>query len=221
MKILRKLNLNCIAIITLIATTVFVLSLLNSRPIKHELHENGNCIRIKNSLYDLKDVSDTVGLQHFPILLKDRKTVYKNYGTTKIPKTIHFIFGLKKDSIFGLIQYLSIASAYVTHKNYVIYLHCVNIPTGFYWDMVSSIVVINVIREVNFVFGNPVTTYAHKADVIRLRVLLKFGGMHTYKHVFSPERKLWKSNELWPDMYHKYIHIYIYIYIYIYVYMYI
>lgn len=131
------------------------------------------------SLYDLETVSASVGLHQFPVSsIKDKKALYNNYGITKIPKIIHFVYGLKRDSVFGLVQYLSIASAYVVHKPFTIYLHCANIPTGFYWEMVSNIVVINIVRDVNTIFGNPVIHYAHKADIIRLRALLKFGGIY-------------------------------------------
>jgi len=131
-----------------------------------------------NSLYDLETVPASVGLYQFPVVIKDKKALYNNYGITKIPKIIHFVYGLKQDSIFGLVQYLSVASAYVVHKPYIIYLHCANIPTGFYWELVSNMVVINIIRDVNMIFGNPVIHYAHKADIVRLRALLKFGGIY-------------------------------------------
>ena len=34
------------------------------------------------------------------------------------------------------------------------------------------------VRDVKTIFGNSVTNFAHKADVIRLEVLLKYGGIY-------------------------------------------
>jgi hypothetical protein len=166
--------LNYVGIAILISSLLFVLNLLN-RPEKVGYQYGLD----QKPLYNLEKVPETVGLYHFPVLVKDKRTLCSNqFGATKIPKTIHFVYGLKEDAIFGLVQYLSIASAYIVHKPSVIYLHCANIPTGFYWDMVSSLVIINIVRDVTKIFGNPVIHYAHKADIIRLRALLKFGGVY-------------------------------------------
>jgi hypothetical protein len=166
--------LKYVGIAILISILLFVLTFLNrSEKVGYQFDLD------QKPFYNLEKLSDTVGQHHFPVLIKDKKRLHNNqFGTTTIPKTIHFVYGLKTDAIFGLVQYLSIASAFIVHKPSIIYLHCANVPTGFYWDMVSSLVIINIVRDVTTIFGNPVIHYAHKADIIRLRALLKFGGVY-------------------------------------------
>ena len=104
---------------------------------------------------------------------------------TKIPNIVHFVFGMEKGAKFGLVQYLSIASASAVLKPMHIYVHCTHLPSGFYWDLLTGIVEVRRIKEINSVFGNKVSHYAHKADVARLRALLKYGGIYLDLDVIS------------------------------------
>jgi hypothetical protein len=96
----------------------------------------------------------TTGDYHFPIT-NNKNLLYSNHKSTKIPKIIHFIFSLE---VFGIVQFLSVASAYVIHKGYLIYVHCPNVPTGFYWDMVSSCV--SLIRKIECILCIIYTNFA-------------------------------------------------------------
>jgi glycosyltransferase involved in cell wall biosynthesis len=130
--------------------------------------------------YNVLPVSSTVGSKRFPT---DVSRVIHNMGLekrkpTKIPRIVHFVFGMEKGAVFGLVQYLAVASASrVLHPEHI-YLHYVHLPTGFYWDMLVGVVEIRRIEEIDSIFGQPVIHYAHKADVARLRALLEFGGIY-------------------------------------------
>jgi glycosyltransferase involved in cell wall biosynthesis len=138
---------------------------------------------LKKPLQDLLDEFDTTGF-HYPMSNKYR-TASQNHEFTKIPRIIHFVFGFQNSNSFGIVQYLSIASASVVHKDYLIYVHCPKIPTGFYWDMVSSVVLMNFIRDRNHSPENSAIKYVNEADVIRLRVLLRFGGVYMNLDIIS------------------------------------
>jgi hypothetical protein len=131
---------------------------------------------LQKPLQDLLREHNTTGLYHFH-MKNNKKLLYNNHKSTKIPKIIHFILSLE---VFGIVQFLSVASAYIIHKNYLIYVHCSNIPTGFYWDMVSSVVVINIIRD-----KSSIINYVNEADITRLRVLLRYGGVYMDLDVIS------------------------------------
>ena len=137
--------------------------------------------------YNFSPVSVTVGSKRFPT---DVSRAILNMGLanmnpTKIPRIVHFVFGMEKGAVFGLVQYLSVASASrMLHPEHI-YLHYVHLPTGFYWDMLAGVVEIRRLEEIDSVFGQPVIHYAHKADVARLRALMEFGGIYLDLDVIS------------------------------------
>lgn len=97
----------------------------------------------------------------------------------KIPSIVHFVFNPGESyQPFGLIQYLSIASALNVLKPMRVLVHYRTQPSGFYWDMIKAHVELIRVREVNLIFDRPVRHYAHKADVIRLESLMEHGGIY-------------------------------------------
>jgi glycosyltransferase involved in cell wall biosynthesis len=130
--------------------------------------------------YTVLPVADTVGSKRFPTDVSREivNTGLAKMESTKIPRIVHFVFGMEKGAVFGLVQYLAVASASRTLHPEHIYLHYVHLPTGFYWDMLTGVVEVRRIEEIDSIFGQPVTHYAHKADVARLRALLEFGGIY-------------------------------------------
>ena len=145
-------------------------------------------IDVQNSTYinfpSISTALSTVGLLSNPIILKKPSESILR-PETKIPNIVHFVYGMEKGAVFGLVQYLSIASASAVLKPTHIYMHCTHLPSGFYWDLLVGIVEVRRIKEINSVFGNPVTHYAHKADVARLRALLEYGGIYLDLDVIS------------------------------------
>lgn len=99
-----------------------------------------------------------------------------------IPNKIHFIFLSKenKHKSFGITHYLAIESAFICNPGFSIDLYCDQEPTGEWWDIVKSkeYVKLNIIQPPTEIFGNPVKHPAHQADVLRLEILKKVGGIY-------------------------------------------
>jgi hypothetical protein len=98
-----------------------------------------------------------------------------------IPNDYHFIFGLASDfggKPFSMIHYLSVASCKeVNHPNAMNFYYAYE-PSGFWWEKAKPFLNLVRIREPNEVFGRPLTHFAHKADVLRLQILLESGGIY-------------------------------------------
>lgn len=141
-----------------------------------------------HSAGDIRAIAETMSVGRDQILI-DRNdsqlsTEWK-YGATRIPNIVHFVFGMDKSAVFGLVQYLAVASASTVLRPKVIYIHCLYSPGGFFWDLVSSVVEVRRVHDIDSIFGNPITHYAHKADIVRLRALLEFGGIYLDLDIIS------------------------------------
>lgn len=97
-----------------------------------------------------------------------------------VPKLVHFIHGLKKEGEvkFTMIHYLAVKAAHDFIQPDAIYLHYITYPSGEWWEKARSYLILRQVRTVNTVFGNPVVHFAHKADVLRLEILLTYGGIY-------------------------------------------
>ncbi len=103
-----------------------------------------------------------------------------------IPSIAHFIFGLRpQEEPFHLLHYLAIASCRDVVQPDEIRLHLHHLPYGIYWDLVRPLVTVERIQPVEEVDalgpGDPDMQpfrYAHHADVVRLDVLARDGGMY-------------------------------------------
>jgi hypothetical protein len=96
-----------------------------------------------------------------------------------IPRIFHFI-NISQNGIpnFGLMHYASIKSTIeVNHPDKIIY-HCNVEPSGHYWDLIRSLVVVNYLEVPKEIFGNKIYHIAHAVDILRLQVLLQFGGVY-------------------------------------------
>jgi len=101
-----------------------------------------------------------------------------------IPRVVHFVFGLRsQDEPFHLLHYIAIASCLAVVQPDEIVLHVHELPYGLYWDLARPLVRLErtdpidaVDRAVPEEFRP--FAYAHHADVIRLDVLEREGGMY-------------------------------------------
>ncbi len=99
----------------------------------------------------------------------------------KIPNVFHFVFGLKPDfggKPFSLVHYLSIQSAIEVNQPERVYFHYHHEPAGYWWERIKPQLTLNQVSIPESIFGNPLHHFAHKADVIRLEVLLEYGGIY-------------------------------------------
>jgi hypothetical protein len=98
---------------------------------------------------------------------------------TKIPKIVHFVYGMKDpDPQLDLIQYLSIKSAHEVIKPEKILFHYHHMPTGEWFELIRPLVTLRQVEIPTKIFGNRVDHYAHRADVVRLEALKEFGGIY-------------------------------------------
>lgn len=116
-----------------------------------------------------------------------------------IPNTLHFIFGLAPDfggKPFSLIHALAIESAIAVNKPDKVMLHYVYHPEhpadcNEIWRRISDKVELcRIDYDTTSIFGIPLHHYAHRSDVVRLRTLLRHGGIYLdldtiCKHPFS------------------------------------
>ena len=92
-----------------------------------------------------------------------------------IPNIVHFVY--IKERPWKLHHYLSIKSATrLTPKEINIWLN--DEPEGEWWELTKPLVKLNFINPPTEIFGIPITQPAHKSDVIRLQVLLEYGGIY-------------------------------------------
>ncbi|MCL4639142.1 MAG: hypothetical protein M5Z89_09145, partial [Olivibacter sp.] len=99
------------------------------------------------------------------------------------PESIHFVFGLEKGfgaKPFSFIHYMAVKSAMEINKPKNIFIYYKFEPNGYWWNQVlkeklASPVLISVPRQI---YGNKLYHYAHKSDVIRLMILIEYGGIY-------------------------------------------
>lgn len=97
--------------------------------------------------------------------------------SNNIPKIIHFIhFGYTD---FTFIHYYAIKTAYDNNKNYIINLYNYIKPNNIWFKLASNYIT-NIIYTIppTEIFGNPIESFAHKADIIRLQKLIEHGGIY-------------------------------------------
>lgn len=104
--------------------------------------------------------------------------IVENYNNSiSIPKIIHFIYFGYTD--FTFIHYYAIKTAYDYNPNYIINLYNYKIPENNIWFTLTK-QYINLIHTEppESIYGHTLNTYAHKADIIRLEKLIKYGGFY-------------------------------------------
>lgn len=103
------------------------------------------------------------------------------YDENIIPQISHVVFGLKKQTEeFSYVYYLAIRSFIFYNKPKYVFFWYIYEPYGRYWALIKQFLILNKIDE-NYIFsiGNKIAhKYAHKADLIRMEVLKKYGGIY-------------------------------------------
>ncbi|GAA6050554.1 hypothetical protein JCM3770_005597 [Rhodotorula araucariae] len=126
---------------------------------------------------------------HYPISTPTGNTSFSPTVDRQVPPYVHYVFGLSPTfggAPFNFIHFLCLTSALVTLRPEVIFFHYVYEPDTWYWHRFvadverSGSTRLEMVRErdVTEVFGNPVEHFAHKADVLRLEALYKYGGVY-------------------------------------------
>ncbi len=96
-----------------------------------------------------------------------------------IPRILHFCHGFGDEpGVFHLIHYLAIRSAVHWVRPEKVYFHHAHEPTGPYWEAARPLVDRVEHSIPRDIFGQELRHYAHRADVVRLRELIKTGGIY-------------------------------------------
>lgn len=95
-----------------------------------------------------------------------------------VPNVVHF-FRLQKHTI-SFVEMVNVIAVWCNHKPDKIIIHCdCDQLHGRYWDMVKDLPTIEVhrVRAPKAVFGRPLSSVYHAADVLRLDTLTHYGGI--------------------------------------------
>ena len=107
-------------------------------------------------------------------------------GSKGIPNNVHFVFGLESGPvIFKMIHFIAIRSAQDVHSRSTIYFHCFHEPKGRWWRAIRGSLTLVVHKPFHEFNGRCLMHYAHKADVLRLKVLHEYGGLYLDIDVIS------------------------------------
>ena len=95
-----------------------------------------------------------------------------------IPNNLHYVHLSHSGRPWRLHHYLSVKSAYIRGGFDSITIWVDSIPEGKWWELTEKMVNIQQVVPPTEIFGKPITQEAHKSDVIRLQVLIQYGGVY-------------------------------------------
>ena len=95
-----------------------------------------------------------------------------------IPNRLHYVHLSNDGRQWQIHHHLSIKSAYVRGGFDKISIWVDKEPEGKWWEKTKPLVELNFIEPPKEIFGKPIIQPAHKSDVIRLQVLLEYGGVY-------------------------------------------
>ncbi len=98
-----------------------------------------------------------------------------------IPNHVHFIFGL--DQAFGgkpfsFVHFLAVLSAKKVNKPDEIVFHYEYEPEGEWWERAKPFLTLARVNAPRYFNGRALEHFAHRADVLRLQILLAEGGIY-------------------------------------------
>lgn len=95
-----------------------------------------------------------------------------------IPNKLHYVHLSRGGREWKLHHYLSVKSAYNRGGFNSITIWVDDEPNGKWWDLTKKLVKVEKIEPPTEIFGKPITQQAHKSDVLRLQILLEYGGVY-------------------------------------------
>ena len=95
-----------------------------------------------------------------------------------IPNYLHYIHLSEGGRTWKIHHYLSVKSAYIRSGVDKIFIWVDKEPEGEWWNKTKDLVQLELIESPTEIFGKSITQQAHKSDVIRLQVLLEYGGIY-------------------------------------------
>jgi hypothetical protein len=137
-----------------------------------------------NNYYDQKNILKILNYNNekylYLNLINNLKIIYDYECDHNIPNIIHYIYGLKiQNEEFPFIYFLSILSNYLINQPKIIYFHYQYEPHGYWWEKSKKFIQLNYINASDLFWGSKkIIKFAHKADKLRLDILLKYGGIY-------------------------------------------
>lgn len=101
-----------------------------------------------------------------------------------IPNNVHFIFfGFTE---FAMIHYLAVKTALHVHKPNNVFVHYTKQPENNpLWDEIAKEVILRYVEPPESFMDVPLTSYQYKADITRLEILIREGGIYLDIDVLS------------------------------------
>ena len=102
-------------------------------------------------------------------------------STPPIPPLVHFVFGLSDDPAqreFRFSHFVAVHAAHEHLRPATLLLHCRHEPHGVWWERARPLLTVRAAPAIDSVFGRPLAHAAHRADVLRLRLLIEHGGVY-------------------------------------------
>lgn len=119
-------------------------------------------------------------------------SVFRTLDNNRIPSIVHFIVGIADEknvsqhfqstTPFSFFNYLVILAARRHLRPKQLLIHFNDEPNTFWWNQTKHDTEINATlmktRLVSKIFGNSVYHHAHRSDILRLEILMKYGGIY-------------------------------------------
>ncbi|KZP01614.1 glycosyltransferase family 32 protein [Calocera viscosa TUFC12733] len=110
------------------------------------------------------------------------------YYPNVVPPIVHYVMSMGDGEPKPLqyFQYLALRSALLNLRPRLILIHHRPgaPPHGPWWDLLQPHVTLSPVEPPEEVFGRPLRHYAHKADVVRMQVMLQLGGLYLDQDTF-------------------------------------
>ena len=95
-----------------------------------------------------------------------------------IPNKLHYVHLSRGGREWKLHHYLSVKSAHIRGGFDSITVWVDDEPNGKWWDLTKKLVNTIKVDPPTEIFGKPITQQAHKSDVLRLQILIEYGGVY-------------------------------------------
>lgn len=95
-----------------------------------------------------------------------------------ISNQLHYVHLSGSGRHWKLHHYLSVKSAYLRSGVAKIYIWVDTEPIGEWWEKTKPLIELIQIEPPTEIFGIPIIQEAHKSDVLRLQILLEYGGIY-------------------------------------------
>lgn len=99
-------------------------------------------------------------------------------STQRTPNIIHFVCVSDTKKDIPLIYYIACKSAKLINPQYRIIFHYNIEPSGMYYSLIQTFVETRCIEAPESIFGHPISLIQHKVDVLRLQLMIEFGGIY-------------------------------------------